>query len=136
MQNSITWVGMDAHKNSIKVAALLPEHAEPVEWTEDTTPEAIRRGLSYYRGARRMKVVIEPAELGFDAVGHFGLFHDRHRDGFWAQTLAWLGEVNKALVIEMADLFAEKLKWSAKVRDEEVTRTIAHLKEYHGVELK
>jgi Glycerol-3-phosphate dehydrogenase len=51
-------------------------------------------------------------------------------------TLAWLGEVNKALVIEMADLFAEKLKWSAKVRDEEVTRTIAHLKEYHGVELK
>ena len=42
-QNFITWVGMDAHKNSIKVAALLPERAEPVEWTEDTTPEATRR---------------------------------------------------------------------------------------------
>lgn len=41
--NSITWVGMDAHKNSIKVAAWLPEQAEPVEWTEDTTAEAIRR---------------------------------------------------------------------------------------------
>ena len=41
--NSITWVGMDAHKNSIKVAALCPEPAESVEWTEDTTPEAIRR---------------------------------------------------------------------------------------------
>lgn len=41
--NSITWVGMDAHKNSIKVAAWLPEQPEPVEWTEDTTPEAIRR---------------------------------------------------------------------------------------------
>lgn len=41
--NTITWVGMDAHKNSIKVAALLPGQPEPVEWTEDTTPEAIRR---------------------------------------------------------------------------------------------
>jgi transposase len=34
---------MDAHKNSIKVAAWIPEQAEPVEWTEDTTAEAIRR---------------------------------------------------------------------------------------------
>lgn len=41
--NSITWVGMDAHKNSIKVAAWLPGQGEAVEWTEDTTPEAIRR---------------------------------------------------------------------------------------------
>ncbi len=41
--NVITWVGMDAHKNSIKVAAWLPGEAEPVEWTEDTTAEAIRR---------------------------------------------------------------------------------------------
>ena len=41
--NFITWVGMDAHKNSIKVAVLSPDQAEPVEWTEDTTSEAIRR---------------------------------------------------------------------------------------------
>ena len=41
--NPITWVGMDAHKNSIKVAVLSPDQAEPVEWTEDTTSEAIRR---------------------------------------------------------------------------------------------
>jgi transposase len=34
---------MDAHKNSIQVAALVPGQPEPVEWTEDTTPEAIRR---------------------------------------------------------------------------------------------
>jgi transposase len=34
---------MDAHKNSIKVAAWLPGQAEPVEWTEDTSAEAIRR---------------------------------------------------------------------------------------------
>ena len=37
--NGITWVGMDAHKNSIAVAALFPERSEPVEWTETTTPE-------------------------------------------------------------------------------------------------
>ena len=41
--NGITWVGMDAHKNSIAVAALFPERREAVEWTETTTPEAIRR---------------------------------------------------------------------------------------------
>lgn len=41
--NSITWVGMDAHKNSIKVAVFSPDQAEPVEWTEDTTVEAVRR---------------------------------------------------------------------------------------------
>jgi transposase len=41
--NSITWVGMDAHKNSIKVAALVPGQDNPIEWTEDTTAEAILR---------------------------------------------------------------------------------------------
>ena len=41
--NGITWVGMDAHKDSIMVAALVPDRLEPVEWTESTTPEAIRR---------------------------------------------------------------------------------------------
>jgi transposase len=41
--NGITWVGMDAHKNSIQVAALYPGRAEAVEWAETTTPEAIRR---------------------------------------------------------------------------------------------
>ncbi|MFI4946477.1 MAG: IS110 family transposase [Burkholderiales bacterium] len=41
--NAITWVGMDAHQNSIKVAALFPDRSEPVEWSETTTAEAIRR---------------------------------------------------------------------------------------------
>ena len=41
--NGITWVGMDAHKNSIKVAALIPDQPAAVEWTEATTVEAIRR---------------------------------------------------------------------------------------------
>jgi transposase len=34
---------MDAHKNSIKVAALIPEQAASIEWSEATTPEAVRR---------------------------------------------------------------------------------------------
>jgi transposase len=34
---------MDAHQNTIKVAALFPGRPELVEWTEMTTPEAIRR---------------------------------------------------------------------------------------------
>jgi len=41
--NAITWVGLDAHKESIKVAAFFPDRPEPVEWTETTTPEAIQR---------------------------------------------------------------------------------------------
>ena len=42
-QDSITWVGLDAHKNSNKVAAFFPERPEPVEWQEVTTVEAVRR---------------------------------------------------------------------------------------------
>jgi transposase len=34
---------MDAHKNSIKVAALVPGQDEPVEWSEVTTADAIQR---------------------------------------------------------------------------------------------
>lgn len=41
--NGITWVGMDAHKNSLAVAALFPDRSEAVEWTEVTTVEAMRR---------------------------------------------------------------------------------------------
>ena len=41
--NGITWVGMDAHKNSVQVAVLRPEPAGSVEWTEDTPTEAVRR---------------------------------------------------------------------------------------------
>jgi hypothetical protein len=42
--NSIIWVGMDAHKNSIKVAALIPEQAArvvPYHWT--TATRVVRR---------------------------------------------------------------------------------------------
>jgi predicted alpha/beta hydrolase len=51
---------------------------------------AVRRGLGYYRNARKRLVQIEPADLGFERLGHFDLFHSRHRDGFWRMTVSWL----------------------------------------------
>lgn len=54
------------------------------------TPQAILRGLRYYRGSERQRVMLAPADLGFAAVGHFDLFHDRHRTGFWPKTCIWL----------------------------------------------
>ena len=41
--NSITFVGMDAHKKAINVAMLLPDKSEPVEWQVANEPAAIRR---------------------------------------------------------------------------------------------
>lgn len=40
---SSTTVGMDVHKNTIHVAMLLPDEAEPSEWHEPNTPEAVQR---------------------------------------------------------------------------------------------
>ena len=54
------------------------------------TPQAILRGLGYYRNSERQQVSLTPADLGFDDVGHFGLFHARHRHGFWRETCVWL----------------------------------------------
>ena len=54
------------------------------------TPRAIRRALAYYSSAERVQVQLTPNNLGFDRVGHFGLFHERHRHGFWQQSLQWL----------------------------------------------
>lgn len=54
------------------------------------TPAAIARGLSYYTGARRSLAVIEPADIGCERVGHFDLFHSRHRDTFWKSSARWL----------------------------------------------
>jgi len=54
------------------------------------TRAAIARALRYYRGSDSCQVEIRPSDLGFDSIGHFGLFHERHRDGFWRSALAWL----------------------------------------------
>ncbi|MGW6378060.1 alpha/beta hydrolase family protein [Rhodococcus sp. NPDC055112] len=54
------------------------------------TPAALERTLRYYRGSDRTRVELNPKLLGHEEIGHFGLFHDRHRDGFWRGTAEWL----------------------------------------------
>lgn len=54
------------------------------------TPSALARTLDLYRGAQRCGVMLDPARLGFERIGHFDLFHDRHRSGFWLDSLLWL----------------------------------------------
>ncbi|WP_337269440.1 alpha/beta hydrolase family protein [Oryzifoliimicrobium ureilyticus] len=54
------------------------------------TPAAIDRTLAYFSGSRRTTVLIEPGDYGRRAIGHFGLFHDSHKNGFWLDTLLWL----------------------------------------------
>lgn len=43
MRKAITFVGMDAHKVSIKLAVLLPEQAKPVEWQVANEKASVRR---------------------------------------------------------------------------------------------
>lgn len=57
---------------------------------EIATVPAIRAVLDRYRGADRRQVLLRPADLGQETVGHFSLFHSRHATGFWLDTLLWL----------------------------------------------
>jgi predicted alpha/beta hydrolase len=59
---------------------------------EFATPKAISRAMRYYRRSPVTKVLLAPEDLGFAKVGHFDLFHARHQDGFWRQSLAFLRE--------------------------------------------
>lgn len=54
------------------------------------TVPAIRRTLAYYHNAEITEALLRPADLGFDAIGHFSLFHARHAEGFWRDTVQWL----------------------------------------------
>jgi predicted alpha/beta hydrolase len=54
------------------------------------TVPAVARTLAYYCGTDSLQVLLEPHVLGHDAIGHFGLFHNRHADGFWRDTIRWL----------------------------------------------
>lgn len=54
------------------------------------TIPAVRRTLAYYSNARICEAGLTPADYGFDQIGHFGLFHARHKTGFWRETLSWL----------------------------------------------
>lgn len=54
------------------------------------TVPAIARTLGYYRNAEITRVLLTPADLGHQAIGHFSLFHARHSEGFWRQTVSFL----------------------------------------------
>ncbi|MBX4963591.1 alpha/beta hydrolase family protein [Rhizobium binae] len=54
------------------------------------TEPAIRRTLAYYRNAEVSQALLQPVDFGFDAIGHFNLFHARHTEGFWRDSLLWL----------------------------------------------
>jgi predicted alpha/beta hydrolase len=71
-------------------AVTAPILAITVSDDEIGTASAIRRTLSYYRGARATEVTVTPADFGLGPVGHFGLFHARHAAGFWPKTARWL----------------------------------------------
>lgn len=71
-------------------AVTSPILAITVSDDEFATPRAVRRALDYFRGAERSEVLLTPADLGTDAIGHFGLFNSRHASDFWLDTLLWL----------------------------------------------
>jgi predicted alpha/beta hydrolase len=54
------------------------------------TAAAVRRTLRYYDEARTSEVRLSPADLGVNAIGHFGLFHARRMNSFWIDTVRWL----------------------------------------------
>lgn len=54
------------------------------------TVSAIGRALTYYSGAHSQLAMISPADYHRAYIGHFDLFHDRHRMGFWQQSILWL----------------------------------------------
>lgn len=71
-------------------AVTAPILAVTVGDDELAPPEAVRRGLSYYPNATATQVLLPPSRLGVERIGHVGLFHARHADGFWRETVAWL----------------------------------------------
>lgn len=56
------------------------------------TLPAIRRTLRYYQNAERIIIQLKPADYNRQTLGHFNLFNDSHKEGFWVDTLSWLRE--------------------------------------------
>jgi len=71
-------------------AVKAPILAVAVSDDELGTPAAIERTLAYYLSAKRTMVLLEPSFYGLQAIGHFSLFHARHAENFWRDTLLWL----------------------------------------------
>ena len=62
MEEPTTFVGMDVHKKQHKIAMLLPGSDEPVEWTVQNQPDAIRRMVR-----RVKKQAPGPVEFSYEA---------------------------------------------------------------------
>lgn len=56
MEKGITYVGLDAHKEAINVAMLLPSQAEPVEWQTSNDQAAVRRMVKKVQRAAQGEV--------------------------------------------------------------------------------
>lgn len=68
MEGSITWVGIDAHKKTLAVAAFVPGSKVPDEFTVDNTESSIRklaRRLSRAAKGKEVRVCYEAGTCGF-----------------------------------------------------------------------
>ncbi len=68
MEGSITWVGIDAHKKTLAVAAFLPSAQEPEEFTIDNDERAIRklvRRLERDSDGREIRICYEAGTCGY-----------------------------------------------------------------------
>lgn len=54
------------------------------------TLPAMHRTVRYFRSSERTIAILRPEDLGYAAIGHFGLFHSRHANDFWQGLLLWL----------------------------------------------
>jgi predicted alpha/beta hydrolase len=82
--------GERADARASMAAVKAPILAVSVSDDEFGTLAAIRRTLNYYENSTRLAVQLQPEQYGLPAIGHFNLFHESHKDGFWRETLSWL----------------------------------------------
>ena len=54
------------------------------------TSAAVERLLRYFSASPAVHLRLAPAQLGVDAIGHFGFFHDRFERLLWPIALDWL----------------------------------------------
>lgn len=81
-------------------AVTAPILAVTVSDDDYATPAAVKRGLAYYTSADRHFIQLKPMDLGYEQIGHFGLFHARHKEDFWQLTLQWLVNGNNPWAAE------------------------------------
>ena len=70
------------------------------------TKAGISRALAYFAGAERRFAMLNPAMLDAAAIGHFALFHSKHREPFWTGTRALVGEGCRGMAVTPFQVFA------------------------------